>query len=51
MKGKNSYETKQDTVGLPDMEAFPCALFLVYREQAPPSMAFPEFQRADSNSS
>ena len=24
---------------------------LVYREQAAPSMAFPEFQRADSNSS
>ena len=50
MKGKNSYETKQDPVGLLGTEAFPCPPFLVCREQAPASMTFPELQREDSNS-
>ena len=36
-------ETEQDPVGLLGMEAFQCPPFLVWREQSPASMTFPEF--------
>ena len=44
-------ETEQDPVGLLGTEAFLCLPFLVCREQIPASMTFPEFWRADFNSS
>ena len=43
-------KTQQDPMGLLGMEAFPCPLFLVCREQTAASMTFPESQKADSNS-
>lgn len=42
-------ETEQDPMGLLGTEAF-CPLFLVCREEMPASMAFPGFQRTDTNS-
>ena len=37
-------------MGLLDIKAFPCLLFLVCKQQTPASVTFPEFQRADLNS-